>query len=35
MASTATDPTPERFNKAAGDLAWQSTIDWFNKYVRG
>jgi carboxymethylenebutenolidase len=29
------DATPERFNKAASDLAWQRTIDWFNKYVRG
>ena len=28
------DATPERFNKAAADLAWQRTIDWFNKYVR-
>ena len=29
------DATPERFNKAASDLAWQRTIDWLNKYVRG
>jgi carboxymethylenebutenolidase len=29
------DATPERYNKAAADLAWQHTIDWFNKYVRG
>jgi carboxymethylenebutenolidase len=29
------DATPERFNKAAADLAWQRTIDWFNQYVRG
>ena len=29
------DATPERYNKAASDLAWQRTIDWFNKYVRG
>jgi carboxymethylenebutenolidase len=29
------DATPERFNKAAADQAWQRTIDWFNKYVRG
>jgi carboxymethylenebutenolidase len=29
------DATPERYNKAAADLAWQRTIDWFNKYVRG
>lgn len=28
------DATPERYNKAAADVAWQRTIDWFNKYVR-
>jgi carboxymethylenebutenolidase len=28
------DATPERYNKAGADLAWQRTIDWFNKYVR-
>jgi carboxymethylenebutenolidase len=28
------DATPERFNKAASDLAWQRTVDWFNKYTR-
>jgi len=28
------DATPERYNKAASDLAWQRTIGWFNKYVR-
>ncbi len=28
------DATPERYNKAAADLAWQRTIDWFNKYTR-
>jgi carboxymethylenebutenolidase len=28
------DATPERYNKAAADLAWQRTIDWFNKYSR-
>jgi carboxymethylenebutenolidase len=28
------DATPERYNKSAADLAWQRTIDWFNKYVR-
>lgn len=28
------DATPERYNKAAAQLAWQRTIDWFNKYVR-
>jgi carboxymethylenebutenolidase len=27
------DATPERYNKAAADLAWGRTIDWFNKYV--
>src|SRR5580698_2607986 len=27
------DATPERYNKAAADLAWQRTIDWFNKYA--
>jgi carboxymethylenebutenolidase len=29
------DATPERYNKIAADQAWQRTIDWFNKYVRG
>lgn len=29
------DATPERYNKAAADLAWDRTINWFNKYVRG
>jgi carboxymethylenebutenolidase len=28
------DATPERYNKAAADLAWGRTIAWFNKYVR-
>jgi carboxymethylenebutenolidase len=28
------DATPERYNKAAAGLAWERTIDWFNKYVR-
>jgi carboxymethylenebutenolidase len=28
------DATPERYNKAAADLAWQRTLDWFNKYLR-
>jgi carboxymethylenebutenolidase len=28
------DATPERYNKAAADLAWQRSIDWFNKYLR-
>ena len=29
------DATPARYNKAAADQAWASTITWFNKYVRG
>jgi carboxymethylenebutenolidase len=29
------DATPERYNQAAAEEAWQRTIDWFNKYVRG
>lgn len=29
------DATPQRYNKAAADLAWQRTLAWFNKYVRG
>jgi carboxymethylenebutenolidase len=29
------DATGARYNKAAADLAWKRTIDWFNKYVRG
>jgi carboxymethylenebutenolidase len=29
------DATPERYNKAASELAWQRTIGWFNKYVAG
>jgi carboxymethylenebutenolidase len=28
------DATPERYNKAAADQAWQRTIEWFNKYLR-
>ena len=28
------DATPERYNKAAADQAWKSTIAWFNRYVR-
>jgi len=28
------DATPERYNKAAADLAWQRTLGWFNKHVR-
>jgi len=27
------DATPERYNKAAAELAWGRTIGWFNKYV--
>src|SRR5665213_1960411 len=27
------DATPERYNKAAADLAWGRTIAWFNKYT--
>ena len=26
--------TPERYNKAAADAAWTSTLAWFNKYLR-
>jgi carboxymethylenebutenolidase len=29
------DATPARYNKAAADLAYKRTIDWFNKHVRG
>ena len=28
------DATPERYNKAAADLAWGRTIGWFNKHLR-
>ena len=28
------DATPERYNKEAATLAWQRTVDWFNKYAR-
>ena len=27
------DATPERYNKAAADLAWQRTVGWFTKYT--
>jgi carboxymethylenebutenolidase len=27
------DATPERYNKAAAELAWQRTTDWFTKYL--
>ena len=29
------DATPARYNKPAADLAWQRTVAWFNKHVRG
>ena len=29
------DATPDRYNEAAAKLAWQRTVGWFNKYVRG
>jgi len=29
------DATPERYNKAAAELAWPRTIAWLNQYVRG
>jgi carboxymethylenebutenolidase len=29
------DATPPRYNKEAADLAWQRTVAWFNKHVRG
>ena len=28
------DATPERYNKAAAEQAWNRTIEWFNQYVR-
>ena len=28
------DATPQRYNKAAADLAFQRTVAWFNRYVR-
>jgi len=28
------DATPERYNKAASELAWGRTVGWFNKYTR-
>lgn len=28
------DATPERYNKAAADLAWGRTVAWFNRYLR-
>src|SRR5690242_3926375 len=29
------DATPERYNRAAATLAWDRTVNWFNKYTRG
>jgi carboxymethylenebutenolidase len=29
------DATPERYNKAAAEQAWNRTIEWFNQYARG
>jgi carboxymethylenebutenolidase len=28
------DATPQRYNKAAADAAWTSTVAWFNRHVR-
>jgi carboxymethylenebutenolidase len=28
------DATPQRYNKAAADQAWQRTVAWFNRHVR-
>jgi carboxymethylenebutenolidase len=28
------DATPQRYNKAAAEMAWASTTGWFNKYLR-
>ncbi|MBV9970005.1 MAG: dienelactone hydrolase family protein [Xanthobacteraceae bacterium] len=28
------DATPERYNKAAAEQAWNRTIEWFNQYTR-
>ena len=28
------DATPQRYNKAAAEQAWQRTVAWFNKYVK-
>lgn len=28
------DATPERYNKAAADFAWNRTVEWFNQYAR-
>ena len=29
------DATPERYNRAAAELAWTRTLAWFNQYLRG
>jgi carboxymethylenebutenolidase len=29
------DATPERYNRAAANLAWDRTVNWFNQYLRG
>ncbi len=29
------DATPERYNEATAAEAWDRTIDWFNRYLRG
>ena len=29
------DATPERYNKATAELAWNRTVEWFGKHVRG
>ena len=28
------DATPERYNKAAAEEAWNLTVNWFNKYLK-
>ena len=28
------DATPERYNKAAAELAWTQMTDWFNQHLR-
>jgi carboxymethylenebutenolidase len=28
------DTSAARYNKAAADLAWARTVDWFRKHVR-
>ena len=29
------DSSEARYNEAAAKLAWQRTVAWFNKYLRG